>query len=122
MKQLTSPSSRSIGAYSLCQQQTGMPPTRAEIASSLVLNPRMRRKNLLKALARKGVIHMMPEHPGIQLLNEELEDEDQGLPLIGRVATGEPILAEQHMKHTTKIDGALFHPQYGFFALHACRA
>jgi len=51
---------------------------------------------------------------GIQLLNEVVEEEDLGLPLIGRVAAGEPILAEQHIETHYKIDGSLFHPHADF--------
>ncbi len=95
-------------------QQTGMPPTRAEIASELGFKSANAAEEHLKALARKGVIRMMPgTSRGIQLLTDEPE-EDEGLPLIGRVAAGEPILAQQHIETHYQIDGSLFHPRADF--------
>ena len=78
-----------------------MPPTRAEIASELGLNQPMRgRASESSGSQRRD--RMMPGILGIQLLTEELEDEEEGLPLIGRVAAGEPILAQQNiLKHIT---------------------
>ena len=114
MKQLTPRQAEVLALIRSAVQQTGMPPTRAEIASELGFKSANAAEEHLKALARKGVIHMMPgTSRGIQLLNEEPE-EDLGLPLIGRVAAGEPILAEQHIETHYKIDGALFHPHADF--------
>lgn len=115
MKQLTPRQAEVLALIRSAVQQTGMPPTRAEIASELGFKSANAAEEHLKALARKGVIHMMPgTSRGIQLLNEEPEEEDLGLPLIGRVAAGEPILAEQHIETHYKIDGALFHPHADF--------
>ena len=115
MKQLTPRQAEVLALIRSAVQQTGMPPTRAEIASELGFKSANAAEEHLKALARKGVIHMMPgTSRGIQLLNEEQEEEDLGLPLIGRVAAGEPILAEQHIETHYKIDGALFHPHADF--------
>ena len=73
--------------------QTGMPPTRAEIAASLGFRSPNAAEEHLKALARKGVIEIVSgASRGIRLLLEEENDpEIQGLPLIGRVAAGEPL-------------------------------
>ena len=63
----------------------------------------------LKALAKKGYIEMLAgTSRGIRLVEEMLEAE--GLPLIGRVAAGEPILAQEHIEEHYKMDGNLFHP------------
>lgn len=63
----------------------------------------------LKALAKKGYIEMLPgTSRGIRLAEQFLEEE--GLPLVGRVAAGEPILAEEHIEDHYKMDGSLFHP------------
>ena len=75
--------------------QTGMPPTRAEIAQRLGFRSPNAAEEHLKALARKGVIEIVSgASRGIRLLQEE----EEGLPLVGRVAAGEPFLAQQHMK------------------------
>jgi len=88
---------------------TGMPPTRAEIASYFGFKSANAAEEHLKALAKKGYIEMLPgTSRGIRLAEEFIEVE--GLPLIGRVAAGEPILAEEHVEDHYKVDGDLFHP------------
>jgi repressor LexA len=88
---------------------TGMPPTRAEIATFFGFKSANAAEEHLKALAKKGYIEMLPgTSRGIRLTQESAEEE--GLPLIGRVAAGEPILAEQHVEDHYKMDGSLFHP------------
>lgn len=94
--------------------QTGMPPTRAEIAASLGFRSPNAAEEHLKALARKGVIEIVSgASRGIRLLLEE-ETEDQGLPLIGRVAAGEPLLAEEHIESHYQVDPELFKPHADF--------
>ena len=88
---------------------TGMPPTRAEIAKFFGFKSANAAEEHLKALAKKGYIEMLPgTSRGIRLTLECIEEE--GLPLIGRVAAGEPILAEEHVEEHYKMDGNLFHP------------
>ncbi|TMO58766.1 transcriptional repressor LexA [Pseudoalteromonas aurantia] len=91
-------------------KDTGMPPTRAEIADALGFKSANAAEEHLKALAKKGVIEMVPgASRGIRLPAEE-EPEQLGLPLIGRVAAGEPILAEQHIESHCQVDASLFKP------------
>ncbi|ALP51994.1 LexA repressor [Candidatus Tenderia electrophaga] len=86
--------------------ETGMPPTRAEIAEALGFRSANAAEDHLKALARKGVIELMSgASRGIRLLA------DNGLPLVGRVAAGEPLLAQEHIEDHLKIDPQMFHPQ-----------
>ena len=88
---------------------TGMPPTRAEIATFFGFKSANAAEEHLKALAKKGYIEMLPgTSRGIRLAEEFIEQE--GLPLIGRVAAGEPILAQEHVEEHYKVDGTLFHP------------
>ncbi|MDN3652279.1 transcriptional repressor LexA [Thalassotalea ponticola] len=88
---------------------TGMPPTRAEIANFFGFKSANAAEEHLKALAKKGFIEMLPgTSRGIKLAEEHIDDD--GLPLIGRVAAGEPILAQEHIEDRYKIDGNLFHP------------
>jgi repressor LexA len=64
----------------------------------------------LRALARKGVIALVPgTSRGIQL--KDTIREQMGLPLIGRVAAGKPILAEENIEARFQIDPALFQPR-----------
>jgi repressor LexA len=89
---------------------TGMPPTRAEIATFFGFKSANAAEEHLKALAKKGYIEMLPgTSRGIRLA-EQFNQVDEGLPLIGRVAAGEPILAEEHVEDHYKMDGSLFHP------------
>ncbi len=88
---------------------TGMPPTRAEIAKFFGFKSANAAEEHLKALAKKGYIEMLAgTSRGIRLPEALIEEE--GLPLVGRVAAGEPILAEEHVEDHYKMDGNLFHP------------
>src|SRR5690554_7781351 len=94
---------------------TGMPPTRAEIANQLGFRSPNAAEEHLKALAKKGAIEMVPgTSRGIRILNEEKEEEFEGLPLIGRVAAGEPILAQEHVESHYQVDQNLFKPHADF--------
>ena len=95
---------------------TGMPPTRAEIARQLGFRSANAAEEHLKALAKKGVIEILPGTSRGIKLNIPLDDEveEEGLPLIGRVAAGEPILAQEHVEMHYKVDPALFHPKADF--------
>jgi repressor LexA len=98
---------------------TGMPPTRKEIADRLGFKSANAAEDHLRALARKGVIALVPgASRGIQLredfLRESQREPEEGLPLIGRVAAGRPILAEENIEDHLRIDPAVFHvrPHY----------
>lgn len=107
-------------------ENTGFPPTRAEIAAELGFRSANAAEEHLQALARKGAIEISPgtsrgirlrdigpnagssrssnkqmalPHPALMQLS---------LPLIGRVAAGSPILAQEHIETTYQVDPALF--------------
>ncbi len=89
---------------------SGMPPTRAEIARELGFKSANAAEEHLRALQRKGVISLIPgASRGIQL--KDTMREQLGLPLIGRVAAGRPILAEEHIEGRYQIDLQLFQPR-----------
>ena len=95
-------------------QATGMPPTRAEIASKLGFRSANAAEEHLKALARKGVIEILPGMSrGIRLIGDDF-DIEEGLPLIGQVAAGSPILAQEHIEGHFKVDEGLFYPAASF--------
>ena len=90
--------------------ETGMPPTRAEISQELGFKSANAAEDHLRALARKGVIALMPgTSRGIKLMDTIREQ--LGLPLIGRVAAGRPILAEEHIEARLNIDPDIFSPR-----------
>ena len=87
----------------------GMPPTRAEIAGHLGVKSANAAEEHLRALQRKNVIELVPgTSRGIQLI--QMGEEQEGLPLVGKVAAGEPILAAEHVEDYMKVDPSLFHP------------
>jgi repressor LexA len=89
---------------------SGMPPTRAEIATELGFRSPNAAEEHLRALQRKGAIELMPgTSRGIQL-KDVLKDQ-LGLPLVGRVAAGNPILAEENIEEHVRVDPAMFHPE-----------
>ena len=90
--------------------ETGMPPTRAEIALQLGFRSPNAAEEHLRALARKGCIELLPgSSRGIRL--KDVLREQLGLPLIGRVAAGKPILAEEHIVDHLQVDAGLFQPK-----------
>ncbi len=91
-----------------CVTRTGMPPTRAEIARELGFRSANAAEDHLKALARKGAIELVPgTSRGIRILEEQAP----GLPLVGQVAAGYPILAQENIEDHYLIAPELFHPQ-----------
>ncbi|WP_299797741.1 transcriptional repressor LexA [uncultured Shewanella sp.] len=94
---------------------TGMPPTRAEIAKRLGFKSANAAEEHLKALAKKGCIEIMPgTSRGIRLTQDDENEEELGLPLIGQVAAGEPILAQEHVEQHYQVDPAMFRPSADF--------
>lgn len=90
--------------------ESGMPPTRAEIATALGFKSANAAEEHLRALQRKGVIDLVPgASRGIQL-KDTIRDQ-MGLPLIGRVAAGRPILAEENIESRFEIDPKIFSPR-----------
>lgn len=96
---------------------TGFPPTRAEIATRLGFRSPNAAEEHLKALARKGVIELTSgASRGIRL--KMLPDSRAAapsavqialsLPLVGRVAAGSPILAQEHIESSFAVDPTLF--------------
>ena len=114
MRPLTNRQAQILELIKVFIKDTGMPPTRAEIAQTLGFKSANAAEEHLKALAKKGAIKMKPgASRGIQLIEEE-EPEQLGLPLIGRVAAGSPILAQEHVESHCKIDPLMFKPAADF--------
>ncbi len=91
---------------------TGYPPTRAEIANELGFKSPNAAEEHLRALARKGVIEMIKgTSRGIRLLDEE----KNGLPLVGHVAAGEAILAIENIEDYIEVTPNMFYPKADFF-------
>ena len=109
MQGLTARQSQVLDLVRQHMRETGYPPTRAEIAKTLGFKSANAAEEHLRALARKGVIQIMAGvSRGIRLLAPE------GLPLVGRVAAGAPILAAEHVEDHIDIEGSLFRPAADF--------
>ncbi|MBP9804680.1 MAG: transcriptional repressor LexA [Candidatus Accumulibacter sp.] len=90
-------------------ENLGAPPTRAEIANAFGFASHNAAEEHLKALARKGIIVLEPGSArGIRLV------EQLGLPLIGSVAAGSPILAVENVQRRYTLDASLFRPRADF--------
>ena len=89
------------------QSETGYPPTRSEIAQKMGFKSPNAAEEHLRALARKGAIEMLPgTSRGLRLpINEQL-----GLPIIGQIAAGSPILAQESIADYCDIPTDMFSP------------
>lgn len=87
-------------------EETGYPPTRAEIANILGYKSPNAAEEHIKALARKGAIEVIPgASRGIRL-----PEKISGIPIVGRVAAGSPILALEHIEEYCNIPPNFFSP------------
>ena len=110
-------------------ERTGAPPTRAEIAAELGFRSANAAEEHLQALARKGVIELVGgTSRGIRLKSDTLRALNEArlsqygkqyvlplpslaqltLPLVGRVAAGSPILAQEHIDQTYVVEASMF--------------
>lgn len=91
-------------------EDSGMPPTRADIAKELGFKSANAAEEHLRALARKGAIEMIAgASRGIRL------PESNGIPIVGYVAAGYPVLAEEHVDDYCDIAPSFFSPRADFF-------
>ena len=131
MLKLTARQEQILGLIRDAIESTGFPPTRAEIAGELGFRSANAAEEHLQALARKGAIEISPgTSRGIRLLDMKAGPGKAGqgasrqlarqmplphssltqlsLPLVGRVAAGSPILAQEHIEATYNVDRSLF--------------
>ena len=92
--------------------QTGYPPTRADIARELGFKSANAAEEHLKALARKGAIEIIAgASRGIRL------PDSAGIPIVGRVAAGNPVLAQENIEDYCDLPPSFFKPSADYFAL-----
>ena len=93
---------------------TGFPPTRVEIAKELGFRSANAAEEHLRALHRKGAIEMIPgASRGIRIVEKNIPP--KGIPIVGQVAAGNPILAEENIDDYCEVPANLFHPAADFF-------
>ncbi len=106
MESLTSRQAQVLDLVRQYIADTGYPPTRANIAQELGFKSPNAAEEHLKALARKGAIEMIPgTSRGIRI------PVDGGLPIVGRVAAGSPILAAEHIEDRIDMPAGFFQPR-----------
>lgn len=109
MQELTRRQSQVLDVIRRHITRHGVPPTRAEIAETLGFRSPNAAEDHLRALARKGAIQLTPgTSRGIRLLAGVPANR---LPVVGQVAAGHPILAEQHIDDYMDIGRDVFRPQ-----------
>ena len=105
MSKLTARQQQVLDVIRSSIDDTGMPPTRADIARTLGFKSANAAEEHLKALAKKGVIELVASTSrGIRLT------EQNGLPIVGRVAAGAPILAQEHVDNYCDLSPSFFSP------------
>lgn len=96
-------------------EKTGLPPTRADICDALGFKSPNAAESHLRALEAKGVIEMMPGvSRGIRIVAQGTQVPEFTLPVVGRVAAGEPILAVEQIEDHYRVDPRLFKPRADF--------
>jgi len=93
-------------------KQTGIPPTRADLCRHFGFKSPSAAEDHLKALQRKGMIELLSGvSRGIRLLYTDEYAGNTGLPLVGQVAAGAPILAEENIEDYFRLDAKKFSPR-----------
>lgn len=108
MKKLTARQQEVLNVIRDFIEEYNMPPTRVEIAEIMGFRSPNAAEDHLKALLNKGAIEMFANSSrGIRIV----EEEEQGIPVVGRVAAGEPILATENIEDYYDLSPKLFHPR-----------
>lgn len=93
-------------------EKTGLPPTRVEICGAFGFKSPNAAESHLRALEAKGMIEMTPgASRGIRIIAQGARTPEFSLPVVGRVAAGEPILAVEHIEDHCRVDPRLFKPR-----------
>lgn len=129
MLKLTARQEQILGLIRDAIENTGFPPTRAEIAQSLGFRSANAAEEHLQALARKGVIEISRGTSRGIRLTDNANDKSAArsaiasvpagilqlnLPLLGMVAAGSPILAQEHVTANYTVDPSLFRSRPDF--------
>ena len=108
MQKLTERQAAILDYLKAHSDEHGYPPTRADIAREFGFRSPNAAEEHLKALRRKGAIEISPHRSrAIRILGMA----PVGLPVVGRVAAGSPILAQEHIEDTCDLSGEFFRPQ-----------
>ena len=109
MIDLTNKQQRVLSYIHKTVAEGGYPPTIREIASHLKVTVRSAHQHVT-ALHRKGAIEKRPGHRGITLRSK-------GMPILGRIAAGTPILAEENIEGRLELGDIVTKTHSGQFFL-----
>ena len=118
MKELTKQQTKVLACVEVYLNQTGFPPTRAEICKELGFKSPNAAEMHLRALEKKGYINIKSgSSRGISIIKSQQEYEPSGLqiPVIGLVAAGSPTLAEENIEKRIPCDPEMFTDQFDYF-------
>ena len=118
MKELTKQQTKVLACVEVYLNQTGFPPTRAEICKELGFKSPNAAEMHLRALEKKGYINIKSgSSRGISIIKSQQEYEPSGLqiPVIGLVAAGSPTLAEENIEKRIPCDPEMFTEQFDYF-------
>ena len=114
MEKLTKRQAEILALIKQYIEESGMPPTRMDIAATFGFKSPNAAEEHLRALERKGVIEMVPgASRGIRLIGAE--EEEPGIPIIGRVAAGHPVLAQENVLGYCEVEPRFFKPNADYF-------
>ncbi|HAG96837.1 MAG: repressor LexA [Pseudomonadales bacterium] len=115
MEKLTKRQSEILALIKTYIEESGMPPTRMEIAGTFGFRSPNAAEEHLRTLARKGYIEMLPgASRGIRLIGQD-DDPEPGLPIIGQVAAGQPVLAQENVLGHCDVNPDFFKPRADYF-------
>ena len=118
MKELTKQQTKVLACVEVYLNQTGFPPTRAEICKELGFKSPNAAEMHLRALEKKGYINIKSgSSRGISIIKSQQEYEPSGLQItvIGLVAAGSPTLAEENIEKRIPCDPDMFTDQFDYF-------
>lgn len=118
MSELTANQRRVLDHIRRHAEAHGSAPTLREIAEALGFARHSSAQDYVEALLRKGMLERLPQHRGLRLAGaahtagtRNGHRGDRGLPLVGRVAAGTPLLAVENVEQHVDVDAAMFRPQ-----------
>ena len=117
MSELTANQQRVLDYICSHSESHGSAPTLREIADALGFARHSSAQDYVTALVRKGMLERLPQHRGLRVAgarhagSQRRDQGDEGLPLIGKVAAGTPLLAVENIEQHVDVDAAMFRPR-----------
>ena len=111
MKDLTSRQKEILDLIKDHLKEKGFPPTRADISKTLGFKSHNAAEQHLRAIEKKGFISILSGASRGIVLNQE----EKGIPVIGLVAAGGPILAQENIERTIPTSESLLSEKVDYY-------